>query len=259
MKSEQPYRPVPSQTEADAELERLAAQGRSHVQDESMRQDAERRRRIEWVRLWRLWGAMTLLPEPVPPEPALAEPKRVSRWWPWARAPAKAENVPAENVHAESVPAEAEFPPAEFDPGKDERESPPPPDFVESAVRKAHTETAWLASLPFAMERYFAVLAEEAQKTIRLDITISLNDARRAPSRDTLEGIVKTHDVEAEVTVSNGGPIVVRSCAMSGSGGYLGPYQTARIPLYVHGLVDKVLLPLHRSYSVARVSLARTT
>jgi hypothetical protein len=224
----EPYRAPPAQAQADAELARLASQGQRRVHSESMRQDSEQKERFEWVRLWRLHDAMKLLP-----------------------------GAPHVQASPESLPAEAEFPPGEFVPGDDERVGPPPLEFVEAAARKAHAEALWLASLPFAMERYFAILAEEAQETSRIDITVTLHDAGGAPSHDTLEGVVHVHDVAAEVTEGASGSIEVRSGALSGRTGAAFIYTNENIAPYVHGFVDRVLRPLHRSRPIARVSLAR--
>ena len=228
METEHPYRAPPVQSEADADLARLALQGQRHVHEESLRQDAERKERIEWVRLWRLHDAMKSLPQ----------------------AP-RVESSPGR------VPAEAEFPPGEFVPGGDERVGPPPLEFIEAAARKAHAEALWVASLPFAMERYFAVLAEEAKATSRVDFTIALQDAGGAPGHDTLEGVVHVHDVDAEVTERAGAPIAVRSGAIPGRSGTPFIYTNENIAPYIHGFVDRVLRPLHRSRPIACVSMAR--
>jgi hypothetical protein len=152
-----------------------------------------------------------------------------------------------------ATPTEAEFPPPEalVDPPS----RPPEPHVVEAASRKAHAERAWLASLPFVTERYFEVLAEVPRAIFRLQVTVTLADARRAPNRDILEGVVHVHDVDAEVILSRGGPITFWSgddaVALPG---YF-PYTLQKIAPYMHGLVNKVLLPLHRSHPIARVSV----
>ena len=212
-----PRRAPTTQAEADADLARLAEEGRRRVHDESDR----RRKQVEWVRLERLCDAMQLLPD----------------------------------VHAGggAIPTEAEFPPPRelFDPPA----RPPERQLVGAASRKAHVERAWLASLPFVTEGYFESLAGSPRAIFRLEITVTLAEASRAPSLDILEGVVHVHDVDAEVVLSDGGPITITSGDSAVAlPGYF-PYTLQKIAPYMHGLVNQVLLPLHRSHPIARVSV----
>ena len=163
--------------------------------------------------------------------------------------------LPDVQPRAAAIPTEVEFPPpAEL---ADPPGAPPAQPLVDAASRKAHAERVWLATLPFATERYFDTLAEAPRPIFRLEITVTLVDPTRAPSLDIVQGVVHVHDVDAEVVLVRGGPITVlsgeRSVALPG---YF-PYTTQKIAPYLHGLVDKVLLPLHRSHPIARVSLRR--
>ena len=79
----------------------------------------------------------------------------------------------------------------------------------------------------------------------------------RAPGLDILRGIVHVHDVNADVVVRDGGVIAIESDEDAVSlPGYF-PYTVQKIAPYTHGLVDKVLVPLHASHPIARVSIAR--
>ena len=102
-------------------------------------------------------------------------------------------------------------------------------------------------------------MAEPPKAIFRLEVTVELSDPSRMPSLDILRGVVHVHDVSAEVVLGySDGPItiLVGDDAVSLAGYF--PYTVQKIAPYVHGLVDKALLPLHRSHSIARVSLART-
>jgi hypothetical protein len=232
---EDPYRsaasgakPVERVANPDDELARLAASGARRAQDDIARQHAELVERRERVRRHRLWDAMTALPD-----------------------------APPANV-VEAVPAEAELPPSTFDPGDWMALAPLAQDLVDAAARKAHRESAWLASLPFAMERYFAILAENPDRGFAsndmfcIAITIELSNSDGMPTRDILEGVMHAHDPRAGVMSLR--PLVLQSGGIScWSSGIT--YTNQRIAPYVHGLVDKVLLPLHRSHPIVRVSL----
>jgi hypothetical protein len=160
---------------------------------------SERSEHAEWVRLERLCDTMQLLPDV--------------------------------QTRGAAIPTEAEFPAAaEFASGHDaSRLAPPPRQLVEAAARKAYAERAWLASLPFAVERYFEVLAEEPQAIFRLEITVTLVDASRAPGLDILQGVVHVHDVDAEVALPRDGSITILSGAGSVSlPGYF-PYTKQKL------------------------------
>ena len=218
--TQDPYRSTEEASGPDAELARLAAQGERRVQAQAIARSNQR----EWVRLERLCDAMQLLP-PAPPGGA--------------------------------IPTEAEFPAPPDHAYQDDYAKAPDPAVLQAAARKAYAERAWLASLPFHVERYFDVLAEAPEAIFGLEVTVALVDASHTPSLEILRGIVHVHDVDAEVVLSRGGGIAIEvgSAAIALPGYY--PYTVQKIAPYVHGLVDKALLPLHRSHAIARVTLTR--
>jgi len=121
-------------------------------------------------------------------------------------------------------------------------------------------ERAWVASLPFALEGYFDVLAGEPQLSCHLSVTLAWNEARLAPSEDVVRAVFGVLDTGTRVE-SRDGAAVIRSSLLSGRTWIQledGPLsRNTKIVAYVHSLVDKVLLPLHRSCAIARVSLTR--
>ena len=127
-------------------------------------------------------------------------------------------------------------------------------------------ERAWAASLPFALQGYFEVLAAEPVAWCALEVELAWGDAGGAPSLETVQGILGTIDTAARVVPYGGGTAVgIRSDLISGStgistGGKRNPvyvYRNHRFVAYTHRLVDEILLPLHRSHAIARVSMKR--
>jgi len=144
---------------------------------------------------------------------------------------------------------------------------------VEPAATRARVaaERAWATSLPFPVDGYFEVLGAEARLISHLEMTISWTDPRLPPSVDVLRGVFGRIDTEAQVEAHQEA-IVIRSGSISGYTGITrsatrsrqtgewtsgAVYRNTRFVAYVHRLVDEVLLPLHRSQSIARVSLTR--
>jgi hypothetical protein len=127
-------------------------------------------------------------------------------------------------------------------------------------------ERAWATSLPFALDGYFDVLAAEPVAWCALEITLAWENPTGAPGVDTVQAIFGTSDTAAKVQHGAGaGTVGVRSDVISGSTGISSGskrnpvyvYRNHRFVAYTHRLVDEVLLPLHRSHAIARVSMGR--
>jgi len=127
-------------------------------------------------------------------------------------------------------------------------------------------ETAWAASLPFALRGYFEVLAADPVASCALEVELAWGDAAGAPSLETVQGILGTIDTAARVVPHGGGTAVgIRSGSISGSTGIssgskrnpIYVYRNHRFVAYTHRLVEEVLLPLHRSHAIARVAMKR--
>lgn len=122
-------------------------------------------------------------------------------------------------------------------------------------------ERAWQISLPFTLDGYVETLAEEPALSMRLAIELHWNSDDRSPGEEAIQGLLGLVDTEAEVHVDGRATVHIQSGVISGdtwiqSNG--GPVKrNTRIVSYVHDLVDTVLLPLHRDYPLARVSIAR--
>jgi hypothetical protein len=75
-----------------------------------------------------------------------------------------------------------------------------------------------------------------------------------------LLGVWGTHDTGGRIQERSGEKIRVRSGTIVSPATQLRVltiYRNTRIPPFVHGLVDRVLVPVHRSHPLARVSMRR--
>ena len=125
-------------------------------------------------------------------------------------------------------------------------------------------EKAWASSLPFALEGYFDMLAEDPVKECQLVMQLAWQPGR-VPTPDVVQGVLGLWDPGAMVHAGDDGALGIRSSRfVSGKfvvtnnadgQGFVRP--TRDLVERVHRLVDAVLLPLHRSYPMARVSLTR--
>jgi hypothetical protein len=128
-------------------------------------------------------------------------------------------------------------------------------------------EKAWATSLPFAMDGYFEVLAAQPDAFCRLAAMVAWGDGGKAASPETVQGVLGVLDTDARADSSAGGTTVtIRSGLISGlrwnsqSGSRSTPvwvYFNHRFVAYTHNLVDKVLMPIHRSHPIASVALSR--
>ena len=122
-------------------------------------------------------------------------------------------------------------------------------------------ERAWQASLPFTLEGYFETLADEPALSMRLAIELHWSSDGRGAGEQAFQGLLGLVDTDAEVHVHERATVSIQSGVISGdtwiqSNG--GPVKrNTRIVPYVHGLVDTVLLPLHRDFPIERISIAR--
>ena len=123
-------------------------------------------------------------------------------------------------------------------------------------------ERAWVSSLPIGLDDgYFQVLALAPRSERRLEIVITAKD--RLPAQNVLEGVVGVADPKARVVSSHGNVVTIMSGSISGDTGVSvstngGPSSSVlrndNIVAYVHDFVRKVLLPLHESVPLSRVT-----
>jgi hypothetical protein len=129
-----------------------------------------------------------------------------------------------------------------------------------SATRaQVAAERAWAASLPFAMDGYFDLLGRSGNVACHLVIELVWQPGR-APDLGTVQGVLGVLDTDARTQSSEHGSISVRStalaCAWTNSRN-VKQGSNRQVVEYTHRLIEKVLLPLHRSHPLARISLTR--
>ena len=121
-------------------------------------------------------------------------------------------------------------------------------------------ERAWSTSLPFAMDGYFELLALDCSE---LHIVIDVEWAPGRPAEVSLvQGAAGALDVDARAEAVRGGAIRIRSGPLPGT--YTDFHRNRRGSnrqhvAYVHALIDRVLLPVHRSHPIARIALGHDT
>jgi hypothetical protein len=121
-------------------------------------------------------------------------------------------------------------------------------------------ERRWAGALPFRLEGYFEVLEHHPEKECRLDVELQWEPAVAMPSDDILLGVWGTQDTGARIQERSGDTVRVRSGTIVSPARQLRVltiYRNSRIPPFVHRLVDRVLVPVHRSHPLARVSIRR--
>lgn len=137
--------------------------------------------------------------------------------------------------------------------------------WVDPAASRARvaTERTWAESLPFALNEYFELLAQDPVIACRLLVELSW-EPRRSPAPEIVRGVLGLWDAGIGVEPGNAGTMMVRGSPFvcgryrrSSGAVYADPLPNRRLVARVHGLVDKVLLPLHRSHALARVSVRR--
>jgi hypothetical protein len=126
---------------------------------------------------------------------------------------------------------------------------------------QVEAERAWPSSLPFRLEGYFEVLAHHSEAQCGLDVELQWQSAAAAPGDDLLLAAWAAHDRGARIHGRSGDTVTVRSSSIASPGQQmrtLTVYRNTKLPAFVHGLVDRVLVPLHRRHALARVSLRRS-
>lgn len=148
------------------------------------------------------------------------------------------------------------------------------------AMRSAlAAERAWLASLPFALRGYFETLSAEPRRQMHLSVGIAWADQARTPTQETLSAVLGVHDTEGRVgkpdppsvfdDIETRPDVVIRTGMVPGTRSKTDAYSdrraafelvstsNAKVWSYVHDLVDKVLLPVHRDYAIRWVTITR--
>jgi hypothetical protein len=121
-------------------------------------------------------------------------------------------------------------------------------------------ERAWAASLPFALEHYFDVIGAAPEGFCSLRVTLWWTS--RGVDERTLQGLIALFDTQSTVLEVDGRHASFLTGQIEGFTGIrinrAPVYRNHRLGKAVHRLVDLVLLPMHRSAPLARVTLSRS-
>lgn len=240
---EEPYRPTPRTSERDVELARLAAAGQSRIlgaraNETTARQEAEERNREKNLRVG--LGGYYGSPVRVASVVLIALGALLSLgeivWDIDGFSLGEVTLVGAMALLVFAAP--------------------------KATRARVGAEREWASSLPFAMAGYFEILGGEPRRSCVLTVTLAWRDPRAAVGAGTLQGLVGLLDTGARAesrdaarALIRSGPIVDRAWIRINRTYYV--HRNTELVRYVHRLVDQVLLPLHRSHAIARVSWAR--
>lgn len=121
-------------------------------------------------------------------------------------------------------------------------------------------EQAWATSLPFQLAGYFEVLSGQPsfQRTVTFEIRWQPGP-QRPPDRQLLISVISAVDPHARVQHADESSATLTTGAISGHTGIrvnrVPVYRNHRIPAHLHGLIDQVLVTIHRSHPIAMVTL----
>lgn len=121
-------------------------------------------------------------------------------------------------------------------------------------------ERQWVASLPFRLEGYFETLSGEPQAFARVGVVLEYQSV--GPDQQTFQGIIGNLDTEARVQQWHPERAGFQSGQISSFTGIrvnrVSVYRNHKLAKYLRRLVGEVLLPLHRSRPLSRVTIARS-
>jgi len=120
-------------------------------------------------------------------------------------------------------------------------------------------EAAWVDALPFELVGSFEMLSETPQFQRRVTFEIEWKAGTLPPDHDLLFGALGAAGLHAHVKSSDDRGAVIISGSVSGNTGIrnnrVPVYRNHALPGRVHAIVDLLLVPLHRSHPMARVSI----
>lgn len=131
-----------------------------------------------------------------------------------------------------------------------------PPMASEGAM---NAEQQWVRALPFELQGYFETLGAQpsAARSIRYEIV--WQDGTRTPDPALVHSVFGAVDPKARLDHADARAARVLGGLVSGITGIrinrVSIYRNHRLPAHIHAVVEQVLLTLHRSHPIARVSL----
>lgn len=120
-------------------------------------------------------------------------------------------------------------------------------------------EAAWVAAQPFELVGYFDLLASTPWSERRVTLRITWSEGTVPPDQALMFGALGAVDPEAQLHSCDVRGAIIVSGPVSGVTGIrsngVSVYRNHNLPGHVHALVERLLLPLHRSHSIARVAV----
>ena len=121
-------------------------------------------------------------------------------------------------------------------------------------------EQDWAMALPFQLFGYFDLLSVDPRPARRVVYAIVWQEGSLPPDTNLLHGIIGAVDPEARVDRVDARGATITGGAVSGGTGISvnqrPVYRNHRFCESIHGVVEQVLLPLHRTYPIALVTLS---
>ncbi len=121
------------------------------------------------------------------------------------------------------------------------------------------TEQDWAMALPFQLIGYFEVLSADPRPARSVVYEIVWQEGSLPPDANLLHGVLGAVDPEARVDRMDARGATITSGAVSGDTGITTNqrpvYRNHRFCASIHGVDEQVLLPLHRTYPIAHVTL----
>ena len=132
-----------------------------------------------------------------------------------------------------------------------------PPLATQGTVAK---EQEWAMALPFQLSGYFEVLSREPTYGRKVVYEIVWREGTRPPDPNLLHSIIGAVDPQARLERVDPQGARISSGIISGGTGIrvnrVQVYRNHRFCQSIHGAVDQVLVPLHRTYPIAHVTLS---
>lgn len=126
---------------------------------------------------------------------------------------------------------------------------------------QCEAEARWVSSLPFALRGYFEALRAQPDVASRFGVEITFANPSATVRVDLMMAAARAFDPGLADFYAMPGSMRWMTSAVSGSTGIRvnrrPVYRNHRMPPFVHALVEKTLLPMHREQTFAAVSLTR--
>lgn len=130
-----------------------------------------------------------------------------------------------------------------------------------ASLARCDEEARWTASLPFALGGYLEALRAPPSGFSRVAVEVTFANPSATARPDLMLAAARAHDPGLSDFSIQPGRMRWLSSPISGLTvvrvNRVSVYRNHRIPPFVHGLIERTLLPMHRELPFAAVSLTR--